>query len=176
MPNETAPPILSSESRSCSRTARRGSSDRSPPSDGSTSPPSANRGSSTCRARRPGRRPVQWQVIVEVDGVRAGGGARPPLLRGEATRVTKRKVSEERLAEQLTAFIPDHLGSRRPHATGEGPPDDPPQPVPPASRDHDLRHRQPHDLPGHHLPVVDGRPGADEPRFGSGVMIGPRTC
>lgn len=51
-----------------------------------------------------------WEVIVEIDGIRAGGRALPPLLKGEATRITKREISEERLAEQLTGFIPDHLG------------------------------------------------------------------
>ena len=51
-----------------------------------------------------------WEVIVEIDGVRAGGRALPPLLKGEATRIAKREISEERLAEQLTGFIPDHLG------------------------------------------------------------------
>ena len=51
-----------------------------------------------------------WEVVVEIDGVRAGVRARPPALGGEATRVKKRRVSEERLAEQLTAFVPDHLG------------------------------------------------------------------
>jgi V8-like Glu-specific endopeptidase len=51
-----------------------------------------------------------WEVIVEIAGVRAGGRARPPLLSGKPTKVTKRKVSEERLAEQLTGFVPDHLG------------------------------------------------------------------
>lgn len=51
-----------------------------------------------------------WEVIVEVDGVRAGGRALPPLLKGEATKIDKREVSEEHLAEQLTGFIPDHLG------------------------------------------------------------------
>jgi len=51
-----------------------------------------------------------WEVIVEVDGVRAGGRALPPLLKGEATKIAKRDVSEEKLAEQLTGFIPDHLG------------------------------------------------------------------
>ncbi len=51
-----------------------------------------------------------WEVIVEVDGVRAGGRALPPRLGGKASRVKRRKVSEERLAEQLTGFVPDHLG------------------------------------------------------------------
>jgi V8-like Glu-specific endopeptidase len=51
----------------------------------------------------------QWEVIVEIDGVRAGGRALPPALAGKATRVRKRRLSERRLSEQLTGFVPDHL-------------------------------------------------------------------
>lgn len=51
-----------------------------------------------------------WEVVVEVAGVRAGARALPSALRGKATRRTKRKISEEKLAEQLTAYVPDHLG------------------------------------------------------------------
>lgn len=51
-----------------------------------------------------------WQVVVEIDGVRAGGRALPPRMTGKASRVGKRRISEERLAEQLTGFVPDHLG------------------------------------------------------------------
>lgn len=57
-----------------------------------------------------GDQKVDWQVIVEIDGVRAGGRAQPPRLIGEATKIEKRKISEEQLAEQLTSFVPDHLG------------------------------------------------------------------
>ena len=51
-----------------------------------------------------------WEVIVDIDGVRAGGRALPPRLKGKATKVGKRVISEEKLAQQLTGFIPDHLG------------------------------------------------------------------
>jgi hypothetical protein len=51
-----------------------------------------------------------WEVIVDIDGIRAGGRALPPRMKGKATKVGKRKVSEESLAQQLTGFIPDHLG------------------------------------------------------------------
>ena len=51
-----------------------------------------------------------WKVIIEIDGVRAGGRAQPPGLKGEATKIEKRKISEEQLAKQLTSFVPDHLG------------------------------------------------------------------
>jgi hypothetical protein len=51
-----------------------------------------------------------WEVIVDVDGVRAGGRGLPTALNGQATKIRKRKIREEELAEQLTAFIPDHLG------------------------------------------------------------------
>lgn len=51
----------------------------------------------------------QWEVVVEVDGVRAGARALPPRLRGRATRIGRRRVSEDQLAQHLTAHIPDHL-------------------------------------------------------------------
>ena len=51
-----------------------------------------------------------WEVIVEVDGVRAGGRASPPPLRGKASKASKRRVSEEQLTQHLTGFVPDHLG------------------------------------------------------------------
>jgi V8-like Glu-specific endopeptidase len=51
-----------------------------------------------------------WEVIVEIDGVRAGARALPSPLKGRATKVKKRQVSEDKLANQLTGFIPDHLG------------------------------------------------------------------
>jgi V8-like Glu-specific endopeptidase len=59
----------------------------------------------------------QWEVVVDVDGVRAGGRALPPRMKGKATRISKRKLSEEAIAQQLTGFVPDHLGfSARPRA------------------------------------------------------------
>ena len=51
-----------------------------------------------------------WEVIVEIDGVRAGGRSLPPALRGEAMRIEKRRQSEQELAEQLTSYVPNHLG------------------------------------------------------------------
>jgi V8-like Glu-specific endopeptidase len=57
-----------------------------------------------------GKGEAHWEVVVEVDGVRAGARALPSPLKGRATRVGKRQVSEEQLAEQLTGHIPDHLG------------------------------------------------------------------
>jgi V8-like Glu-specific endopeptidase len=51
-----------------------------------------------------------WEVAVDVDGVRAGGRALPPALKGKATTVGKRRISEDELARRLTGFIPDHLG------------------------------------------------------------------
>ena len=51
-----------------------------------------------------------WEVIVDVDGVQAGGRALPAALTGRATRIGKRSVSEQQLAEKLTGFLPDHLG------------------------------------------------------------------
>ncbi len=50
-----------------------------------------------------------WEVIVDIDGVTAGGRAVPPALRGRASRIEKRKMSEEQLTERLTGFVPDHL-------------------------------------------------------------------
>jgi len=51
-----------------------------------------------------------WEVIVDIDGVRAGGRALPSALKGKASKVEKRRMSEEQLAQHLTAYIPDHLG------------------------------------------------------------------
>jgi V8-like Glu-specific endopeptidase len=51
----------------------------------------------------------QWEVIVDVDGVRPGGRALPPALKGEGRKIERRRFSEDELAERLTAFIPDHL-------------------------------------------------------------------
>ena len=51
-----------------------------------------------------------WEIIVEIEGVRAGARALPPAMTGKATRVRKRKLSEEQLADRLIGFIPDHLG------------------------------------------------------------------
>jgi V8-like Glu-specific endopeptidase len=51
-----------------------------------------------------------WEVIVDIDGVRAGGRALPPALKGQASKIEKRQISEDELAQQLTSYIPDHLG------------------------------------------------------------------
>lgn len=51
-----------------------------------------------------------WEVIVDIDGVRAGGRAQPPALKGSASKIKKRQLSEDKLAEHLTSFVPDHLG------------------------------------------------------------------
>jgi V8-like Glu-specific endopeptidase len=52
----------------------------------------------------------QWEVVVEIEGVRAGGRALPPMLKGNASKIEKRELSEDQLSKQLTSFIPDHLG------------------------------------------------------------------
>ncbi len=51
-----------------------------------------------------------WEVVVEVDGVRAGGRAVPPAMRGEASRIEQRRTNEKELAKYLTGFVPEHLG------------------------------------------------------------------
>jgi V8-like Glu-specific endopeptidase len=51
-----------------------------------------------------------WEVVVEIDGVRTGGRALPPALKGSASRIERRLMSEDQLARQLTGFVPDHLG------------------------------------------------------------------
>jgi hypothetical protein len=50
-----------------------------------------------------------WEVIVEVDGVRAGGRALPAALRGEPTRIERRQIAEDELSRHLTGFVPEHL-------------------------------------------------------------------
>jgi V8-like Glu-specific endopeptidase len=57
-----------------------------------------------------GKGQAHWAVVVEIDGVRADARALPPPLKGRATKVQKRRVSEDELAERLTGYIPDHLG------------------------------------------------------------------
>jgi hypothetical protein len=59
-----------------------------------------------------------WQVVVEIDGVRAGGRALPSRMTGKASRVGKRRISEERLAEQLMGFVPTTWALARHHANG----------------------------------------------------------
>jgi V8-like Glu-specific endopeptidase len=51
-----------------------------------------------------------WEVVVEIDGVRAGGRALPPALKGQASKIEKRQISEEQLTQQLTSYVPDNLG------------------------------------------------------------------
>jgi len=51
-----------------------------------------------------------WEVIVDIDGVRAGGRGLPPPLRGQASRLEPRRISEDQLAQHLTSYVPDHLG------------------------------------------------------------------
>lgn len=51
-----------------------------------------------------------WEVIVDIDGVQAGGRALPAALKGQGVKKKRRQVSEEQLAEQLVGFVPDHLG------------------------------------------------------------------
>lgn len=51
-----------------------------------------------------------WEVLIEVDGVRAGGRALPRPLKGTASKIEKRQISEEELAKHLTSHIPVHLG------------------------------------------------------------------
>ncbi len=65
-----------------------------------------------CRLERVDRGDGQlhWEVVVRVDGLRAGGRAQPPALRGQGTRIEAREFSEDDLAERLQGFVPDHLG------------------------------------------------------------------
>jgi len=51
-----------------------------------------------------------WEVIVEIDGVRAGGRAVPPAMKGQGSKIEKRRISEDQLVERLTGYVPDHLG------------------------------------------------------------------
>lgn len=53
---------------------------------------------------------AHWEVVVDIDGVRAGGRGLPAALKGEATKIDKRRIPEAELAQHLTGFIPEHLG------------------------------------------------------------------
>ena len=61
---------------------------------------------------------AHWEVIVEIDGVRAGVRARPPALQGRATRMKKRRVSEQRLLIISPHSSPTISDSAPRHATG----------------------------------------------------------
>src|SRR5688572_20719505 len=65
-----------------------------------------------CRLERVDRGDGQWdwEVIVDIANIRAGGRAKPPPLRGESTRIERRNFSEEELSDRLLGFVPDHLG------------------------------------------------------------------
>ena len=51
-----------------------------------------------------------WEVVVEIDGVRAGARAVASPLRGDAIRPGQLDVDEDTLAAMLDAFVPAHLG------------------------------------------------------------------
>jgi V8-like Glu-specific endopeptidase len=53
---------------------------------------------------------LEWEVVVEIDGVRAGGRALPPALTGKAIKAEARQIGQDELERLLTAYIPDHLG------------------------------------------------------------------
>ncbi len=50
-----------------------------------------------------------WEVIIDVQGVRAGARALPPPLKGEGMKREKRRMDEE-IAKYLDGYVPDHLG------------------------------------------------------------------
>lgn len=118
---------------------------------------------------------VDWEVIVEIDGVRAGGRPQPPALKGEATKVGKREISEERLTKQLTSFIPDHLGfSAPPQALIKSfqrirPPEDKRRVATTIFGADNRRAFQDTSYPWGTVGLVQTNRGS-----GSGVMIGPR--
>jgi V8-like Glu-specific endopeptidase len=116
-----------------------------------------------------------WQVIIEIDGVRAGARVVPHPLRGDAVKPQDRDVDEDEMAEVLSAFVPAHLGF---------------DPVPVDLVDSHVRIRPPTDerrvattvfgtderqafrdttYPWSTVGLVETNRGA-----GSGVMIGPR--
>jgi V8-like Glu-specific endopeptidase len=51
-----------------------------------------------------------WEVVVEIEDVRAGGHALPPALKGKASKIERRRIGEDQLAQHLTCYVPDHLG------------------------------------------------------------------
>ena len=131
------------------------------------SPRTASRASPRGSSRSNGVAALDWEVIVEIDGMRAGGRATPPPVHGKAVKAGKRRISEEQLAEQLTSFIPDHLGfSPTPVDLIKGVKNHTPGRVAPPGGDHRLRRRRPPRLPRHRLSVVHGRARPDQPRLG----------
>ena len=67
-----------------------------------------------------GAKGQDYRVIVEIDGVRVDGRARPPSLQGKGQKPARRTQPESALAERLTGFVPDHLAvSLRPTLKAE---------------------------------------------------------
>jgi V8-like Glu-specific endopeptidase len=54
---------------------------------------------------------AHWEVVLLINGVRAGAHALPQALKGKAIRIGKRQMTENQRTEKLTARIPEHLGS-----------------------------------------------------------------
>src|SRR5688572_25322929 len=50
-----------------------------------------------------------WELIVELEGVRVGGRALPPPLKGKPCKCEKRTIGDSEI-EQLQGFAPKHLG------------------------------------------------------------------
>lgn len=118
---------------------------------------------------------VQWQVSLDVQGVRPGGRALPAPMKGERLKRAPRQTPEDQLARQLTGYMPPHLAfSARPL-----------QPVP-------VTQRIPRKLDERRVPTTifgtDNRRAFKDTAYpwctvgkvetnrgaGSGVMIGPR--
>ena len=51
-----------------------------------------------------------WEVVVEIEGVRAGARALASPLRGDAVRPGELDVDEDTVDEVLAGFVPAHLG------------------------------------------------------------------
>lgn len=65
-----------------------------------------------CRLVRVDRADGQsgWEVIVDVDGIRAGERVQPAALRGQPLRVDELQFDADALSELLVGHVPDHLG------------------------------------------------------------------
>ena len=116
-----------------------------------------------------------WEVAVEIDGIDVTGRSAPPMMKGTAVKQSARRVSEAKLAEHLTEFVPDHLGfsvtplERVKSRRVIRPPDYDPRVATTIFGRDDRRAFRDTAYPWSTVGLVETNRGS-----GSGVMIGPR--
>lgn len=59
---------------------------------------------------RVGDNGIDYEIVIEVDGVDIGARARPPALQGKGMKRGERTIPDAELEKLIGGFIPDHLG------------------------------------------------------------------